>query len=428
MTTAVDAIRDMVFYRKDAATAEDVMVVDLPIGGADARLARYGALLSVDFSSCIQTKARSMSSLPFTVVRDAKPKRVNMPDHPIARLLNGMANPQMTSSALMAWTTLRRDTFGNAYWYIEWDRGVPVAIWPVNAHVGHDFKPENPRGMQAVWTVSGGDEHVPAGTYFSDEIVNIPTHVTKDGIKGMSLATLAADAIGLSVDLARFYRTILNNGNWHVGHVEVPLERTTKEALDAIKVSVKGKSGMSAAGEAPVFGYGAKWVNDPPHMKEVSLVDEQRWVLHEVCRACNVPPWKVYDGEQVTYNGGQQMRIDYVSDTIVPDVRIIELALKPVLDACSIKGCTAKFNINGLMRGDDQARTAYYRELGYLGAITREDVREKEDLEPIDGLDKPLFPLNYGTVNPDGSVNVFSSKEQSLLATLGTGVQKNVSV
>ena len=85
------------------------------------------------------------------------------------------------------------------------------------------------------------------------------------------------------------------------------------------------------------------------------------------------------------------------------------MALQPVLDSCGYPNCRAKFKLHGLMRGDDSTRTQYYRELGYLGAIRRSDVRELEDLEPIQGIDKPLFPLNYGTANEDGTVNVFSS-------------------
>ena len=66
------------------------------------------------------------------------------------------------------------------------------------------------------------------------------------------------------------------------------------------------------------------------------------------------------------------------------------------------------------MRGDDASRSQYYREMAYTGAYTRGDIRELEDLEPIPGLDLPLFPLNYGTVNPDGTVNVFNSTNQEM--------------
>ena len=391
------------FYKRDepVAIADDGRRFILPTP------ANYGSLMSVDFAACVQTKARSMASLPVSVVLSKG--REKLDDNPLAKLLNGMVNEDMSAASLMAWTVLRRDTLGNAYWYIEWSGGVPVAIYPVNVAVSHDFDKSRPKGKRTVYSVASGDKYVPAGTYFADEIINIPTAITRDAVKGVSLASLAAEQIGLSIDLERFYRSMLNNGNHHLGHVEVPNEKIKAEELEMIKSNLRSKAGIDKSGEPPIFGYGAKWVPDQQTMKDASLIDQQKWILHQVCRACNVPPWKVYDGEVATYNGGQQMRIDYVTDTIVPEVRAIELALKPVLDSMMLFDAQVKFKLQGLMRGDDAARGAYYQQMIFNGTYTREDVRELEDLKPIAGIDLPFLPLNYGTVNPDGTVNVFNA-------------------
>lgn len=393
------------FYKREPV--QDVVHVTLPPGFATPH--GYGALMSIDFAACEQTKARSMASLPFSVMQAGRDGHKRLENHPLAKILNGMANEEMTAAKLMDWTVLRRDTFGNAYWYVEWFKGKPVAIWPITASVMHDYDKHAPRGRRTRYYVSPGDDHVPAGWYYPDEVVNISTHMTKDGVRGISLARLAAEEIGLSIDLERFYRSMLHNGNHQLGHVEVPEGRMDEKDLKALRAAVDAKSGVTEAGRAPIFGYGAKWVTDQQTMKDASVIEQQKWVLHQVCRACNVPPWKVYDSEGATYNGGQQMRIDYVTDTITPDVRDLEMALQPVLDACYQRNTKAKFKLNGLMRGDDAARTQYYRELGYFGAITRADVRDLEDMEPVEGIDQPLFPLNYGTVNGDGTVNVFNA-------------------
>ena len=418
---------DMWYKRGEEPDLSDVVRVNLPPGFAPTP-AGYGALMSIDYAACEQTKARSMASLPFSVVNHRRSGSERLNNHALVKLLNGMPNEEMTAPALMAWTVLRRDTFGNAYWFIEWDRGRIEAIWPVTAAVTHNYNPDAPKGRRTTYTVSAGGKHVPAGTYFTDEVVNISTHVTKDGIKGYSLAKMAAEEIGLSLDLERFYRSMLRNGNHHLGHVELPEGNAINDQkkLDALRRAVDMKSGVDEAGRAPIFGYGAKWVADQQTMKDASVIEQQKWVLHQVCRACNVPPWKVYDGDQTTYAGGQQSSIDYVTDTIIPDVRQIEMALVPVLRACGLPNAQAKFRTQGLMRGDDAARTQYYREMGYLGAITRHDVRDLEDFDPIDGIDLPLFPLNYGTVNPDGTVNVFNASNQEKPTEPGDGSQTGI--
>lgn len=407
------------FYKQ--GVEQDVVRANLPDGFAPTP-AGYGALMSIDYAACEQTKARSMASLPFSVVNHRRGGSERMPNHPLARLLNGMPNEEMTAPALMAWTVLRRDTFGNAYWYVEWVKGRPIAIWPITASVMHHYDPSAPKGYRTTYTVAPGDEHVPAGTYYSDEVVNISTHLTKDGVKGYSLAKMAAEEIGLSLDLERFYRSMLRNGNHHLGHVEASGNLNEKQ-LGNLRTAVDMKSGINEAGRAPIFGYGAKWVADQQTMKDASVIEQQKWVLHQVCRACNVPPWKVYDGDQTSYAGGQQSNIDYVTETIVPDVRCIELALQPVLASCGLPNAQAKFRVQGLMRGDDATRTQYYRDLSYLGAITREDVRDLEDFDPVDGIELPLFPLNYGTVNADGTVNVFNSTNAEKPTQPGDGSQ-----
>lgn len=407
-----------VFYTRD-----DPGVVRAEVPGWIVRSPQgYGALMSVDYAACVQTKARSMASLPATVIVERRNGRERLTKHPLTKLLNGMANEEMSIAALMAWTVLRRDTFGNAYWWVEWAKGKPVALWPITASVTHDYKPGNPPGYRTRYHVAPGDGHVPAGTYFSNEVINIHTSITKDGIKGYSLARLAAEEIGLSVDLERFYRSMLTNGNHHLGHVESP-ERLNSQQVELIKNALKDKAGTGRAGEPPIFTAGAKWVVDQQTMKDASLIEQQKWVLHQVCRACNVPPWKVYDGEQTTYAGGQQSSIDYVTDTIVPEVRPIELALQPVLDACGLRNAQVKFKIQGLMRGDDASRSQFYREMAYMGAFTRADIRDFEDMEPLEGIDKPLFPLNYGTVEADGNVNVFNAQNRERPKQPGDGSQ-----
>ena len=107
----------------------------------------------------------------------------------------------------------------------------------------------------------------------------------------------------------------------------------------------------------------------------------------------------------------------------MPDVRVIEKAFTPVFLARNERDLQLKLDVRGLMRGDDQARSQYYREMTYAGGYTRADVRELEDMPPIEGLEKPLFPLNYGTVEPDGSVTVYGNDAKEPADGSQTGVK-----
>lgn len=392
-------------------------------------LSDYGSLYSIAYLACEQTKARSIGSLPVAVYKKTGNAREEVTGHPLSQLLKGMANDLMSGQDLLHWIQLRRDTFGDAYIYVEWERGKPIALWPVTTNVDIDFNRHAKSGFRTRYILNEqttfGDTGitVPAGVYFSDEVIHIKTAITKDGIKGESIAALAAEEVGLTVDLERFYKSMLQNGNHQMGHVEVPEIKgsNAKDQIESIRRAIDSKCGIDNAGKAPIFGYGAKWISDTQTMKDASLIEQQQWVLQQVCRATNVPPTKVYDLSHANYASAEGARIDYATDTISPEAKSIETAFLPVLKAMGDKDYYLKFDLNGLMRGDTAARGQYYREMVYLGAMTRADVRQKEDMNPIEGLEKPLIPLNYGVLEEDGTITVVS-KDQVPADGMQTGV------
>ena len=113
------------------------------------------------------------------------------------------------------------------------------------------------------------------------------------------------------------------------------------------------------------------------------------------------------------YENAESSRVDYVTGTLMPDTTALETAMRPVLKAMNQDSLYIKFDLNGLMRGDKASQGQFYREMVYMGAMTRAEVREKEDLNPIPGLEKPLIPVNYGILEPDGHVTILSTKEPS---------------
>lgn len=58
------------------------------------------------------------------------------------------------------------------------------------------------------------------------------------------------------------------------------------------------------------------------------------------------------------------------------------------------KDYQVKFNANGMMRGDSTARASFYTAQIQNGAISPNEIRELEDMNPRDGGDIYLTPLN----------------------------------
>ena len=58
-----------------------------------------------------------------------------------------------------------------------------------------------------------------------------------------------------------------------------------------------------------------------------------------------------------------------------------------------------KFNLDGLLRGDMAARSNYYHNAILDGYMTRNEVRELENMNPLPGLSEPFSPANMITQN-----------------------------
>ena len=66
---------------------------------------------------------------------------------------------------------------------------------------------------------------------------------------------------------------------------------------------------------------------------------------------------------------------------------------------------SVKFSLDGLMRGNTQARSAYYHNAILDGYMTPNEVRTIEGLERKEGLDTFLRPLNSAVVGEDDNAN-----------------------
>ena len=58
-----------------------------------------------------------------------------------------------------------------------------------------------------------------------------------------------------------------------------------------------------------------------------------------------------------------------------------------------------KFVLDGLLRGDTDARTKFYHGAVLDGYMTRNEVRRMEGLPDAEGLDEFLYPANEFVVN-----------------------------
>ena len=58
-----------------------------------------------------------------------------------------------------------------------------------------------------------------------------------------------------------------------------------------------------------------------------------------------------------------------------------------------------RFNLDSLLRGDTEARGEYYTKLWNIGALSQNDIRRRENMNPIEDGDKYYVPLNFQPID-----------------------------
>lgn len=414
---AVDRLRRMADNRNNRAAlmrdeAQTIPVGSLtPMGIIDLDGARvlptasYGAMFSSDFIACETAKIRAIRSLPVRVLRDGDRGPENAVDHPLHAVLR-RPNPLMSWGDLVSWLVLRKDVFGTAYVRVQRDPQYRVkALWPVDSMVDVRFD----RETGEVYYQAPLDRLNPTWAAREDGVVVVKTDVSEDGgITGKSIAETAAGDIGLSIDLGRFYKSLMENGTHMGGWLEHP-DRLGPEDVQAIRESLDMQSGVDEAGGIRVFDRGLKYHEVSYSLGEMNLIEQERFVLEKVCRACHVDLHHVYADGGATATGAEGYDIDFVKNTVLPEITAIEEAFIPILDLSqragggTASGYRVDFDTNGLLRGDFKTRMDGYRIGVYAGIFSRAWCCEQEGIQWLPGQDKLLQPTAYYMVDEDGN-------------------------
>lgn len=370
---------------------------------ASARVNKYGAMMSSDFVACETVKARALRSLPVHVMRrgDKGPEKAY--DHPLERVLR-RPNAVCAWGDLAAWALIRQDVMGTAYIRVLRDlRGKPYEMRPVLSPV--DVRYDRRTGT-AVYSWNA-DYYNEAGSCREDDMVVLRTDASDDGGRtGRSIVETAAEDIGLSVDLTRFYRALLENGNHFQGYLETDSQLSIED-IRAVQNSLATTKGAEGAGSIRIFDRGLKYHEVGARLEGMDLVEQERFVLEKVCRACHVDMHHVFADGGTSATGAAGADLDFAKNTVLPEVKRWEDALQIVLDrAASLGGGPSeyyvKFNMAGLERADIKTRMEAHRIAVYSGMYSRAYACELEEVPWQEGQDRLLQPTAYYVLDEHG--------------------------
>jgi HK97 family phage portal protein len=165
-----------------------------------------------------------------------------------------------------------------------------------------------------------------------------------------------------------------------------------KEQMDVIQNSWN-QSAMNAGTKLLPFGFKYQRITITPD--EAQFIETRKFQAEEICRIYSVPPSLVQLETQTTFNNVEQQNLQFARHTISPWAKRIEQEIdRKLIQSFERPDIYSKFSMDDLYRGDLAARTNYYQQMLQAGVVSINEVRRKENMNPVEGGDTHTVQIN----------------------------------
>lgn len=333
--------------------------------------------------ACLRVIAETVASLPLHVLERTPGggKRI-VRELPLYRQLHSQPNAWQTSFEWREQAVFHIGLWGDAF--SELKAGQIVPLHPSRMKVE---RIENGK-IRYKFREDKGTETI----YSNEQILQI-RGPSDDGINGMSIVEECKDAIALAraceLHGARFFAAGARPG--FVLSTDGNLNAEARESLRSQWDRRHG--GVGNSHNTAVLTGGLKPYEIPQSSNsDAQFLELRRYQLEEIARLFRCPGWLLGVG-----SSSPQSEMEFVTHTILPWLRRFESAFMRDLIEDDDR-YLIEFDVRGLLRGDSSSRSAYYRAMWDIGVLNTDDIRELENMDPVEGGDVRYRPLNMGTL------------------------------
>lgn len=350
--------------------------------------------------ACIRIIADTEASLPFTTFRRLPRGKEKATDHYLYPILHDIANPEMSAFTYRRTVTAHVASRGNGISEIEFDGGGRVkALWPLNpdkVELRRDWLSKKLFYFYTLPESEGGHVvRLPA-----DRILHIKW-LSQNGLWAMSPVQLQRESLGISLAAQEFMARFFSNDASPRGALETPNALSDK-AYDRLKEDFEDRhGGLENKHRYAILEEGLKFNPISLSPQDIMLLDLMHFGVEDVGRIWGISSDMLNLADKAaTYASVEQFGIRFATHTVRPWlVNWEQEAHRSLLTESERKEYFVEHNIDGLLRGDYATRTAGYGNGITNGWMLRNEAREFENMNPIDGLDEPLVPLNMANVS-----------------------------
>jgi len=369
----------------------DQWLIDTFLGGLTAKsgvqVTELTALGVPTVYACVNVISDTLATLPLNLYRkEANGSKHRATGHPLNELLSAKPNSEMTAIDLMGSTVWQLCLHQKTFIYINRNgAGSPAELWPI--------EPKRVR-MERSATTGRLEYYIDNHAVDPQNLIHLRGPTT-NGISSVDTLYVGRDSIGLAISLGDNAAEFFKNGS-KLGNVYTTDGTLGDQALLRLKQQLKDRRNTGKDFTDLFLEEGMKLIETRAQNKDAQFIESRKYQDERIAAIFKVPPHKVGILDRSTNNNIEHQGIEFVQDTILPWARRLEKTLGTYLltPAERSAGYFFEFLIDGLLRGDLRTRYDAYAKGRQWGWLSANDIRRKENMDPIDDGDEYLKPLN----------------------------------
>ena len=351
-----------------------------PMNSSGIQVSEQQALGLTAVYRAISIISEGVAQLPVDVFQKVDESRVHI-NSPIEDTLNVRANDHMSAFTFRSTMLSHVLGYGNGYAEIQLNGGgEPVALWPLMPDCTLPIIYNGELSYNT--TIDGQNITLPA-----ERVLHVPG-LSYDGYIGYSPIRLHRESLGLAKAMEEHAGKYFRHETTSGGIIEVPGALSDTQ-LKNMRESWYAQGGLSNAHRAKILEGGAKFNRHPINHSDAQFLENRQYQVEEVSRMYGVPLFMLSSETKSTSwgTGIGQMSLGFLRYTLQPWIVRLEQEYRYKLLSAGQRrnGFYIKHNVSSLLRGDSQARAAYYTSAlnPQSGWMQRDEVRALEELNPL---------------------------------------------
>jgi len=224
--------------------------------------------------------------------------------------------------------------------------------------------------------------------YSQDQILHVKL-LSGDGLTGMSPLTYARETLGLAQAQSGYASSLFGGGGFIKYYLKTS-KRLGPEGKKNFREGWRDLHGDARTFEPPILEDDMDIKTLGMSNDDAQFLESRKFSAYELCQFLGVPPHLVFLLDRATFSNIEHQGLEFLTIHLNPYLVRIEQELQPWLG----DDYFAEFLRDAIVRGDLSSRYTAYNMGLQAGFITPNEVRLRENLDPLPGGDELRTPLN----------------------------------